>query len=667
MRNVSRQNNKPRPPKQRRLRFRLLVGAVIALVCGLSASWAIAQAPNEPPAQNAGEQTTVGTQSPSVAASPAAASPEIEHRGSGQFVAPPANAEAAPQPAPGEPRLNIRFDRAPVGIVVQSLLADFAHASVVIDPRVEGELTIRSEGQLSAAELPSFLNTSVESLGLELVRQGANSYVLRPLPHEAGGPNAEIFQPGVNTHSGLVIYGLRHVSAAEMARLLQPFSHQGVTVQPEQTREILILSGPPDQVQALTRTIELLDVDWLDGVSFAIAPLEYADPAALIGELHALFGGENGPIGSMVEFVPLPSRNAILILAKRPERLDQAQNWIRQLDRPHDTGGRIRFLPILNADAEHIAQSVSSLFGEHDAPVHITADAATNSLIIQSDPATYDEIANLVHNLDAPIDQVVIEVTIAEVDLNNDLRFGVQWSIDTRNGGLATLTDASNGAVGSTFPGFSYSFAGNYVQAALNALSSRTHVEVISSPVVLTLDNQEAILQVGDQVPIVTQTTANVATSAATVVNTVQYRDTGILLRVTPRIGAGDNVTLEVSQEASEVVATTTSGIDSPTIQQRKFQSTVSIANGSTVALGGLIRANRTRTHSGVPFLSDVPLLGMAFRASNNVVRRTELLVFLTPRIVRSTADAEAATADLSRRLERIRASSFIQSRSPAN
>jgi general secretion pathway protein D len=260
---------------------------------------------------------------------------------------------------------------------------------------------------------------------------------------------------------------------------------------------------------------------------------------------------------------------------------------------------------------------------------------------------------------------VVIETTIAEVTLNNDFRFGVQWSFDTRNGGQAILSDAENGGVGPRFPGFSYGYEGNYVRATLNAISSRTQVEVISSPVIVTLDNHEATLQVGDEVPVITQSASGVASADATIISTVQYRETGILLRVTPRIGSGGLVTMEVAQEASEVSATTTSGIDSPTIQQRKFQSTVAVQDGQTVALGGLIRASRTRNRAGVPILSAIPLLGAAFRNSDNTVRRTELIVFLTPRIIRNTQDAAAATQDLEDRLRRLRNSSFIRAYAP--
>lgn len=582
-------------------------------------------------------------------------------RGSGAFVAGPPTEASPPEIAPDAPRLDLAFERAPVGMVVQSLLSDFAGASVVIDPRVQGEITIRSQGQLTAAELPGFLRRAVETLGLDLVEQAPRAYLLRPARSQNEGAGAELYQPGVNTRSGLVIYGLRYVSATEMARLVQPLARQGVTVQPERSREILFLSGDPAAVGSLVQTIELLDVDWLEGMSFAMVPLDYAEPEALISELRTLFGGEQGPVGSMVEFVALPSRRALLVLAKRPERLDQARNWIAQLDRPLSTGGRVRIILLENADAERVAETISTLFGEGEGAPRISADASRNALLVQANPHVFEEISTLVTQLDAPIDQVMIEVTIAEIGLNNDFRFGVQWTFDLRDGGRATLSEASNGAIIARFPGFSYGYSGNYVTAALNALASRTQVEVISSPVVVTQDNQEAVLQVGDEVPIVVQSAANVTTPDATVVNTVQYRETGILLRVTPRIGAGGRVTLEVKQEASEVAPTTTSGIDSPTIQQRRFESIVTIADGETIALGGLIRANRTRSRAGVPILSSAPILGALFRNRSEAVRRTELIVFLTPRIIRTAGDARAATDHLSDRLERIRASGFIE------
>jgi general secretion pathway protein D len=588
----------------------------------------------------------------------------LVRRGSGEFVAPPVDIAPPPAQSSDARTLDIAFDRAPVALVAQALLVDMAGANVVIDPRVSGELTIHSHGQLTAAELPNFLRRALAAIDVELIEQSPGAYLVRPSAgagQQAGTP--AIHRPGQATRAGLVILGLQHVSATEMTRLLLPFARNGVTVQPESSRELLILSGPPEQVQSLIQTVELLDVDWLAGMSFGLVPLEYSEPEQLIEELRTLFGGASGPIGSMVEFVPMPARRAVLILAKRPERLDEARNWIAQLDRPMSGGlGRLHFLPLVNADATRVAETISNLLDASEGTnVRITADTGRNALLIQADSATLQDLLALIAQLDAPVDQVMIETTIAEVALNNDFRFGVQWSVDTRNGGIATLSESSNGATASRFPGFSYNYEGNFVNATLNALASRTNVEVISSPVVVTLDNQEATLQVGDEVPIVTQSAVGVGTSDAPIVNSVEYRDTGILLTVKPHISSNGTVTLEVTQEASEVAATTTSGIDSPTIQQRKFHSTVQVADGQTVALGGLIRATRTRTRGGVPFLSSIPILGAAFRNTSNAVRRTELLVFLTPRIVHTSEDAAMVTSDLQRRLERLRESRFIR------
>lgn len=256
---------------------------------------------------------------------------------------------------------------------------------------------------------------------------------------------------------------------------------------------------------------------------------------------------------------------------------------------------------------------------------------------------------------------MLIEAVIAEVSLNDDLRYGVQWFLDTRTDGELTFSDAGSGAVSARFPGFAYTFSGNYVKAALSALSAVTDIEVVSSPQIVTQDNQTATLQVGDQVPVVTQSAVSVDNPNAPIVNSIQYRDTGILLTVTPRINDGDVVVLEIAQEISDAVPTVTSGIDAPTIQQRQFDSVVSIADGETLALGGLIRASKSAGKSGIPFLKDVPLLGNAFSTQSDNRNRTELVVFLTPHIIRSKEDAQEASDHMRSKLKRLKSTSFGQ------
>ena len=185
----------------------------------------------------------------------------------------------------------------------------------------------------------------------------------------------------------------------------------------------------------------------------------------------------------------------------------------------------------------------------------------------------------------------------------------------------------------------------------MNALASVTDVNVISSPSLLVLDNQEARLQIGDQVPIATQQVRDTTDANAPVVNTISFRDTGIILTVKPRVSSSGQVVLDIEQEVSSVSTTNTSGIDSPTISQRKIKTSVVISDGQTIALGGLIQDSSNTNTSGVPGVSKVPLLGALFRNRRNTIKRTELLVLITPRVIRNGQESRAITAELRRRI----------------
>lgn len=246
----------------------------------------------------------------------------------------------------------------------------------------------------------------------------------------------------------------------------------------------------------------------------------------------------------------------------------------------------------------------------------------------------------------------MLEAVIAEVTLNDSLKLGTRWYFSHGNN-TASLTDLATGAVGSRFPGFSWSFATNNVQVTLNALSEITDVKVISSPTLMALNNQKATLQVGDQVPVVTQQSSSTLTSSSQVINSIEMKDTGVILSVVPRVNASGRVMLDVAQEVSSVVKTTTSGIDSPTIQQRRISTRVVVADGESLALGGLIQERNTLTRTQVPLLGDIPVLGNAFKDKTDGVARTELMIFISPHVVRNVADAREVTAEYRVRLDR--------------
>jgi general secretion pathway protein D len=297
-------------------------------------------------------------------------------------------------------------------------------------------------------------------------------------------------------------------------------------------------------------------------------------------------------------------------------------------------------------------------FGD-DRRFKIAADDSKNSLVILAIPEDYKKLLPVIETLDQLPNQVLIEATIAEVTLTDDLQFGVRWWFQHK-ASSATYTDASAGAVAgniaaggisSVFPGFSYALALSSAQVTLNALNTITKVNVISSPSLTVLDNKTATLQVGDSVPITTQSAVSTLTAGAPIVNSVSYQDTGVILSITPHINQSGRVILDIQQEVSSVANTTSSGIDSPTIQERKIKTSVVVNDAETLALGGLIQNTRNHSTTQVPVLGDIPLFGNAFKTKDDTVGKTELIILITPRVIRSLTEAQEVTQEFKRKL----------------
>ncbi len=317
----------------------------------------------------------------------------------------------------------------------------------------------------------------------------------------------------------------------------------------------------------------------------------------------------------------------------------------------------------------------------------VTADETNNAIVIVASPRQYELLGAALRQLDVLPLQVQIEAAVAEVTLGNNLRFGLQWALTSGNstavlnqrnfdpaappsGGNTTLNPAINALRGMltpqvvnatvpvpAFPNFAYIYSAPNITVVLEALDQITSVNVLSAPQLLVLNNQTASLQVGDQVPIQTQSAQSVISAGAPLVSNIEYRDTGVILRVTPRVNESGLVLLDIAQEVSAVVqaqSTTVSQQLSPTIQQRRVASTIAVQDGQTIALGGLIRDARNRNRGGVPVLSDIPVLGYLFGRAIDGIERTELLVLLTPRVVRNQSDARAVTEELRARLRSV-------------
>jgi len=287
--------------------------------------------------------------------------------------------------------------------------------------------------------------------------------------------------------------------------------------------------------------------------------------------------------------------------------------------------------------------------------IRIIPDKKNNALLIYATPDEYGLIEAALRKIDVLPLQVLVDATVAEVTLNDALQYGTQWFF--KSGKVsASFSAANNGAVSPTFPGFNFVITTSDASVVLSALESVSKVKVISAPELVVLDNEKARLQVGDLVPIVTQSAVSVISPGAPVVNSVEYRETGVILDVAPRVNSGGLVTLDIAQEVSNVVQTTTSTINSPTISQRFFKTRVVVHDGETIGLGGLITDSATVSNSGLPWLTDIPVLGALFGTRNNTVTRTELLVLLTPHVIHDQRDVRALTDELKDRLGRMAA-----------
>lgn len=586
--------------------------------------------------------------------------------------------------------ITINLNSVPVADAVQQVLGDILRENYVIETQLSGDVSLQTSRPVTREGAIRLLQSVLASRGAELIDAGGFYRIV-------GAGQASNVAGG---SSNMKVISPRYVSAAALKDIFAGSTDRTLVAEVDPIRNVLIIRGNSASIAEAEKLVSVFDVNWMRGMSFASVPVTFSSPSQVVSDLETVLGaGSGGPLAGVVRFVPLDRLNTVILVSPQAEYISEGKAWISRLDRAGGQGGqKLYVIPIQNRPATEVASIITdalsgsgggdasyglrpgdrpvfSSTGEDDGDgvtgasvggsismnngrasgpaARIIADDANNAIVALATPEQFGVLENAISRIDAMANQVFLEATIAEVTLTDSLSYGLTWFF--QSGEFATtFSDATNGAVASQFPGFSVLFAGTDGRAALSAVAGITDVKILSAPSLMVLDNRTATLQVGDQVPVVTQSSVSVTDPNAPIVNSVSLRDTGIILNVTPRVNESGLVTLEIDQEVSDVVPTRSSGIDSPTIQQRRISTTVSVRDGQSVALGGLMRERLSDTQTKVPLLGDVPFLGKLFSTTRTESQRTELLIMITPRVVRSTDASLAVTDDLVRRMKSI-------------
>jgi general secretion pathway protein D len=672
--------------------------------------------------------------------------------------------------------VEINFENADIPTVAKTILSDILELNYVVDPRVQGTVTLASTGPIARKDVLSVFESVLRMSNAAIVRDGGLVKIV-PVP-EANGVGRVNFgagQPGF----GVSVVPLRYTSAATVARTAENFLARPGAIRPDTTRNLLLVQGTTAERQAALDVIAAFDVEWMHNQSVGVYPLKSTSPETMIHELERIFdAADSGQGQGVIRFQPISRMNAVMAVTKNRKFLDQATRWVARLDRSDTTGTTVRIYHLKYGAAPRIAKILNEIFvgrsNGADSPasqiapgattaqsrldslgslrgatgtgapstgaaaggttanrganpiaaafdsfsdrksadaelktdastataggagrgvfqnVRITADAGENSIVVYSNQEDYRIIEGALREIDRPQLQVAIEATVAEVTLTDQLQYGVQAFLNSSDlrmgnnngsvgqfnvqpaasaaaanaaaGQAAIQSTAQQALLGRVLPGFNLLLGSETSpKFILNALSTLTNVKVLSAPSLVVMDNQPALLQVGDAIPITTGSATVLSNSNTPIVNTIDMRNTGVILKVLPHVHANGTIQLEIEQEISNVVNPDQPTL-TPTISERRIHSTVAVTSGQTVLLGGLISEQVQRTNSGLPGLRQIQILGDLLTNNTATKQRSEIIIFMRSQLIRDGTDARHVAEEFRDRLESMRRSDTIYS-----
>ena len=573
-------------------------------------------------------------------------------------------------------------------------VADVTETTIVVDPSVKGKVKVISSKPVSKAELYDLFLSILDVHGYTAVRSGA---VVRVIPNKnARSAPVDVISGTsvINDEYVTQVIRLENVSAAKLIPVLRPLVPQQAHMAAYAPSNAIIISDVRANINRMEEIIARMDQSAVKETE--IIKLKYGvatDVVEMLKTLEKSRAGEGADANDEATLVADKRTNSVVVTADELS-IERIKGLIDYLDIPLEQSGNVRVMYLEYADATEVAevltrvmQNLSRLDDEatgrnrsaNASKSTIEADAGTNSLIITADTDEMAALEAVIARLDIRRAQVLVEAIIVEMEIVEGRELGLQWLFANDSGlygsnistsaaqqgrnatiaqaiipedsasediGVRDLAGALSQVPGTTF-GWGVVDQGLTMTTILNALESQGNANILSTPSLLTLDNEEAFITVGQQVPFVTgsYTNTGAANGVANPFQTIQRENVGVTLQVTPQINEGDSVVMDIVQEVSSISQQVLSASDVIT-NERKIETKVLAKDGDIVVLGGLVKDDIQDSQQGVPLLSDIPVLGRLFRSDVVSVTKSNLLVFIRSTIIRDDADLAGATAE---------------------
>lgn len=518
-----------------------------------------------------------------------------------------------------------------------------------------------------------------------IVEQSKGSlYILKSKPERAAPLDLRVGRSVEDSEAKIVqLVPLKHIKPRDIEGfILKIYEKKSANVRSYHNENALLLTDTASSIKEIINFIEMFDVPYLQGKKLFMIQLTYWRPDEFIKQLTTIIGGIGFKVAKSskdpgISFIPIKTLNSILVIAPDDKAMKFVIEWKEKLDTPESAGTEEKAFTYkpLYSKASDLVDAIKSLYGvalpakKENAKARVTpsiipglkidADDSRNLVVIITVPSTYQSILSLLKELDTPPRQVLLEATVAELTLKDDLQYGLEFflknSYDKGPFEFSTI-----GGLGLVPGGLSFNYLSDSGKfgALIEAFAKNNMIKVLSKPRLMVLDNEQATINVGTDVPVVTgeATTPDIVsapgTTASSILRNIQFVSTGITLNVTPTINTEDTLTLVISIDLDEAQTNAFSNIDSPMILTRRIKTKIVVASSKSVMLGGLMRENKNTTINKIPILGDIPFLGYLFKNTSKSTDSTELIIIITPTILTTTDDATRLTEELKKELK---------------